>query len=92
MDEAAFESKEERALWSTYTSLSSKICPGKYLFEYADCEAHSEYIFLPPSGLLTPSVKFTEMEVDDFVEASFQLVQPLEDFFNNVFVMVVRFR
>lgn len=29
------------------------------------------------------------MEVDDFVEASSILVDPLEDFFNNVFVMVV---
>lgn len=29
------------------------------------------------------------MEVDDFVEASSCLLQPLEDFFNNVFVMVV---
>ncbi|XP_047937939.1 E3 ubiquitin-protein ligase RNF25 [Salvia hispanica] len=29
------------------------------------------------------------MEVDDFVEASSCLLQPLEDFFNNVFVMVL---
>lgn len=29
------------------------------------------------------------MEVDDFVQESSQLIQPLEDFFNNVFVMVV---
>lgn len=29
------------------------------------------------------------MEVDDFVEASSVLVEPLEDFFNKVFVMVV---
>lgn len=29
------------------------------------------------------------MEVDDFVRESMQLIQPLEDFFNNVFVMVV---
>ncbi|XP_068650080.1 glycine--tRNA ligase, chloroplastic/mitochondrial 2 [Aristolochia californica] len=28
------------------------------------------------------------VEIDDFVEASSQLVQPLEDFFNHVFVMV----
>ncbi|KAL8500437.1 hypothetical protein ACS0TY_020147 [Phlomoides rotata] len=56
VDETAFETTEERALWSTYTSLRSKIQP--------------------------------EMEVDHFVEASFQLVQPLEDFFNHVFVMV----
>ncbi|CAN1248920.1 Glycine--tRNA ligase, chloroplastic/mitochondrial 2 [Linum perenne] len=28
------------------------------------------------------------IEVDEFVEASSELVQPLEDFFNNVFVMV----
>lgn len=30
-----------------------------------------------------------DMEVDDFVEASSVLVEPLEDFFNEVFVMVV---
>ncbi|KAL1535783.1 Glycine--tRNA ligase, chloroplastic/mitochondrial 2 [Salvia divinorum] len=30
----------------------------------------------------------SDMEVDDFVEASSCLLQPLEDFFNNVFVMV----
>ncbi|KAH6789612.1 glycine-tRNA ligase [Perilla frutescens var. frutescens] len=56
VDEAAFETKEERALWSTFTSLRSKIHP--------------------------------DMEVDDFVEASSCLLQPLEDFFNHVFVMV----
>lgn len=28
MDESAFETKEERALWSTFTSLRSKIHPG----------------------------------------------------------------
>lgn len=31
----------------------------------------------------------TGIEVEDFVEASVQLLQPLENFFNNVFVMVV---
>ncbi|GAA0148744.1 aminoacyl-tRNA synthetase [Lithospermum erythrorhizon] len=30
-----------------------------------------------------------DMEVDDFFEISSQLLEPLEDFFNNVFVMVV---
>jgi len=33
---------------------------------------------------------YTGLDIDDFVETSFQLIQPLEDFFNNVFVMVVR--
>lgn len=56
VDEAVFETKEERALWSTFTLLRSKIHP--------------------------------DMEVDDFVEASLPLLQPLEDFFNHVFVMV----
>lgn len=56
VDEGAFETKEERALWSTFTSLKTKIRP--------------------------------DMEVDDFVEASSDLLQPLEDFFNHVFVMV----
>lgn len=32
---------------------------------------------------------FADMEVDDFVEASSVLVEPLENFFNEVFVMVV---
>nr|XP_027113392.1 glycine--tRNA ligase, chloroplastic/mitochondrial 2-like isoform X2 [Coffea arabica] len=56
VDETAFETNEERALWSTYLSLRNNIHPG--------------------------------MEVDDFVETSHKLLQPLEDFFNNVFVMV----
>ncbi|KAI8024644.1 hypothetical protein LOK49_LG02G00838 [Camellia lanceoleosa] len=56
VDETAFETEEERALWSTFLSLRSRIHPG--------------------------------IEVEDFVETSVQLSQPLEDFFNNVFVMV----
>ncbi|XP_019173208.1 PREDICTED: glycine--tRNA ligase, chloroplastic/mitochondrial 2 isoform X2 [Ipomoea nil] len=56
VDESAFEANEERALWSTFVSLRSKIHP--------------------------------EMEVDDFVKASLELVDPLENFFNHVFVMV----
>ncbi|XP_075517692.1 glycine--tRNA ligase, chloroplastic/mitochondrial 2-like isoform X2 [Primulina tabacum] len=56
VNEAAFVSMEERALWSTFSSLRSKI--------------------------------HRDMEVDDFVKESCLLVQPLEDFFNNVFVMV----
>nr|GMC84874.1 glycine--tRNA ligase, chloroplastic/mitochondrial 2 isoform X1 [Ipomoea batatas] len=56
VDETAFEANEERALWSTFVSLRSKIHP--------------------------------EMEVDDFVKASLELVDPLENFFNHVFVMV----
>ncbi|KAL5560498.1 hypothetical protein UlMin_036709 [Ulmus minor] len=56
VDEAIFETKEERALWSSFLSIKNKIHPG--------------------------------IEIDEFVEASSELVQPLEDFFNNVFVMV----
>jgi glycyl-tRNA synthetase len=56
VDEAVFETKEEKALWNTFSALSSKIHPG--------------------------------IEVDEFVEASSKLVQPLEDFFSQVFVMV----
>ncbi|KAK9273495.1 hypothetical protein L1049_018305 [Liquidambar formosana] len=56
VDEAAFETSEERALWSAFLSVRNTIYPG--------------------------------IEVDDFVETSSQLLQPLEDFFNNVFVMV----
>ncbi|KAF3445590.1 hypothetical protein FNV43_RR10766 [Rhamnella rubrinervis] len=56
VDEAAFETKEEKALWSAFLSVKSKIC--------------------------------ADIEVDEFVDASMQLLEPLEDFFNNVFVMV----
>ncbi|WCJ23023.1 Glycine--tRNA ligase beta subunit [Euphorbia peplus] len=56
VDEAAFETTEERALWSIFLSVKSKINP--------------------------------DTEVDEFVEVSSELIQPLEDFFNNVFVMV----
>ncbi|XP_057720662.1 glycine--tRNA ligase, chloroplastic/mitochondrial 2 isoform X2 [Arachis stenosperma] len=56
VDEAAFETNEERVLWSTFLSVKEGINPG--------------------------------LDIDDFVEISSQLIQPLEDFFNNVFVMV----
>lgn len=56
VEETAFETDEERALWSTFLLLRNKIHP--------------------------------DMEVDDFVAASSILLQPLDDFFNNVFVMV----
>ncbi|KAK4569205.1 hypothetical protein RGQ29_004560 [Quercus rubra] len=56
VDEAAFETNEERALWIAFLSVKNKIHPG--------------------------------IEIDDFVEISSQLVQPLEEFFNHVFVMV----
>ncbi|PRQ57408.1 putative glycine--tRNA ligase [Rosa chinensis] len=56
VDEAAFETDEERALWISFLSVKNKICHG--------------------------------IEVDEFVKISAQLVQPLDDFFNHVFVMV----
>ncbi|XP_021806698.1 glycine--tRNA ligase, chloroplastic/mitochondrial 2 isoform X1 [Prunus avium] len=56
VDEAAFETDEEKALWSSFLSVRNKICHG--------------------------------IEIDEFVEISSQLLQPLEDFFNHVFVMV----
>ncbi|KAJ9563362.1 hypothetical protein OSB04_008522, partial [Centaurea solstitialis] len=56
VDEALFETNEEKALWSAFLSIRSKINPG--------------------------------IEVDDFVETSLLLIQPLEDFFAHVFVMV----
>ncbi|KAI6692074.1 hypothetical protein NL676_019784 [Syzygium grande] len=56
VDEAAFDTSEERALWDTFLSVKNEINPA--------------------------------IEVDTFVEVSVKLVQPLEDFFNNVFVMV----
>ncbi|OVA10589.1 Glycine-tRNA ligase [Macleaya cordata] len=55
VNEDAFETNEERALWSAFLEVKAKIHPG--------------------------------VEVDDFVETSSQLLQPLEDFFNHVFVM-----
>ncbi|XP_042490114.1 glycine--tRNA ligase, chloroplastic/mitochondrial 2 [Macadamia integrifolia] len=59
VSETAFETSEERALWSAFLSVKSKIYPG--------------------------------VEVDDFIETSLELLQPLEDFFNHVFVMVVSY-
>ncbi|OMP07662.1 Glycine-tRNA ligase, beta subunit [Corchorus olitorius] len=56
VDDAAFETNEEKALWETFLSVKNKVHPG--------------------------------IEIDDFIEISADLVQPLEDFFNNVFVMV----
>ncbi|XVF79751.1 hypothetical protein PTKIN_Ptkin15bG0014700 [Pterospermum kingtungense] len=56
VDDAAFETNEERALWDAFLSVKNKIHPG--------------------------------IEVDEFTEISSVLVQPLEDFFNQVFVMV----
>ncbi|KAL1192819.1 Glycine--tRNA ligase, chloroplastic/mitochondrial 2 [Cardamine amara subsp. amara] len=56
VDEDAFETSQERALWSSYTSIKDRIHPG--------------------------------IEIEEFTEISTQLVEPLEDFFNNVFVMV----
>lgn len=56
VDEAAFGTSEERALWDSFLSVKNQINPA--------------------------------IEVDTFVEVSAKLVQPLEDFFNNVFVMV----
>ncbi|KAL2933936.1 Glycine--tRNA ligase chloroplastic/mitochondrial 2 [Bienertia sinuspersici] len=56
VNEAAFETKEENALWSAFLSVNNKVHDG--------------------------------IEIDDFVEASSELVKPLADFFDNVFVMV----
>ncbi|KAL0538241.1 hypothetical protein IC582_027252 [Cucumis melo] len=56
IDEAAFESNEERALWNTFLSIKNEVHPG--------------------------------IEVDEFFEISSKLIQPLEDFFEHVFVMV----
>ncbi|KAI3796619.1 hypothetical protein L1987_39297 [Smallanthus sonchifolius] len=56
VNEASFETNEEKNLWNTFLSIRSKIHPG--------------------------------IEVHDFVETSLQLIQPLEDFFAHVFVMV----
>lgn len=56
VDQAAFETTQEQALWSAFLAVHDKIHPG--------------------------------IEIEDFVEVSSQLVQPLADFFDNVFVMV----
>ncbi|XP_057981436.1 glycine--tRNA ligase, chloroplastic/mitochondrial 2 isoform X2 [Malania oleifera] len=59
VEEAVFETNEERVLWRTFLSVKNTIHPG--------------------------------IEVDDFVETSSQLLQPLDDFFNRVFVMVIAY-
>uniref|UniRef100_A0A803M9K5 glycine--tRNA ligase n=1 Tax=Chenopodium quinoa TaxID=63459 RepID=A0A803M9K5_CHEQI len=56
VNEAVFETKEERALWTAFLSVNKQIYHG--------------------------------IEIDEFVNASSELVQPLADFFDNVFVMV----
>lgn len=56
VDEAAFESNEERALWNTFLSIRNEVHPG--------------------------------IEVDEFFEISSKFIEPLEDFFEHVFVMV----
>ncbi|KAI9094510.1 hypothetical protein K1719_026630 [Acacia pycnantha] len=56
VDEAAFETEEERGLWNTFLLVKNRINPG--------------------------------LEIDNFFEVSSELIQPLEDFFNHVFVMV----
>ncbi|KAE8673537.1 Glycine--tRNA ligase 2 [Hibiscus syriacus] len=56
VDDAVFETNEERALWGAFLSVKNNIHPG--------------------------------IEVDNFIEMSSELVQPLEEFFNEVFVMV----
>ncbi|KAL9235540.1 hypothetical protein vseg_010291 [Gypsophila vaccaria] len=55
VNEAAFETEAERALWNAFLSVNSKVHQG--------------------------------VEIDDFVLASLELVQPLANFFDNVFVM-----
>ncbi|KAJ6807557.1 glycine--tRNA ligase, chloroplastic/mitochondrial 2 [Iris pallida] len=55
VNEAAFESDEEQALWNAYLRVATEIHPG--------------------------------VDVDVFLRASSQLFQPLEDFFEKVFVM-----
>ncbi|KAI4295473.1 hypothetical protein L6164_035518 [Bauhinia variegata] len=56
VDEAAFETDEERVLWRTFLSVKKRINP--------------------------------DVEIDDFVQISSELIHPLEEFFNHVFVMV----
>ncbi|KAH9300589.1 hypothetical protein KI387_012172, partial [Taxus chinensis] len=55
VDESLFEMEEEKALWSAFQNVQSRISPS--------------------------------VGIDVFIEASTQLVQPLEHFFSNVFVM-----
>ncbi|KAK4267917.1 hypothetical protein QN277_024636 [Acacia crassicarpa] len=56
VDEAAFETEEERGLWNTFLLVKNRINPG--------------------------------LEIGNFFQVSSELIQPLEDFFNHVFVMV----
>jgi len=41
------------------------------------------------SKFVSLTFQISGIEIEDFTEISMQLVEPLEDFFNNVFVMVV---
>ncbi|KAI4372677.1 hypothetical protein MLD38_010878 [Melastoma candidum] len=56
VDEAAFQTDQERALWDAFLTVKSQIT--------------------------------TDIAVGSFVESSQLLLKPLDDFFNNVFVMV----
>ena len=112
MDEAAFETDEERALWSTLVSTKGKIYPGTCSFfikwslmefrlffpmGHASCWVWDilQFALIWTRHLLNwtwdKPIYLTGIEIDDFVEISSELLQPLEDFFNNVFVMVVCF-
>ncbi|RZC69221.1 hypothetical protein C5167_032320 [Papaver somniferum] len=55
VNEDAFETNEERELWSAFLDVKTRVHPG--------------------------------VEVDVFVDSSSRLIQPLENFFNHVFVM-----
>lgn len=83
MDENAFETSQERALWRTYTSIKDRIYTGNSAFFSA--------VFSQTSlcQISLTHFQISGIEIEEFTEVSMQLVEPLEDFFNNVFVMVV---
>lgn len=95
MDDAAFETDEERALWDAYSVVKAKTHPGTLHAPPHDFLMHCHFIFLGVTkhwlkkACLCRSVPPPGVDIRSFVEASSELVQPLEDFFNNVFVMVV---
>ncbi|CAN6936790.1 unnamed protein product [Brassica oleracea] len=84
VDEAVFETSQEKELWSIYTSIKDRIHSGNSTsFSNTGMVQSYKLKFLKRLPILFPGIG-----IEEFTEISTQLVEPLEDFFNNVFVMV----
>ena len=85
VDESVFETSQEKELWSIYTSIKDRIHSGNSTsFSNTGMVQSYKLKFLSLLPIL-----FQGIGIEEFTEISTQLVEPLEDFFNNVFVMVV---